>query len=336
VLNGLSVDQILDLPLASLPLAFFDVETTGASPQYGDRIIELGLARVQGGEIVEEWQQLLDPSRFLPRGITYLTGISADMLVDQPTFPRVLPEFMSRIREHVIVGHNVQFDLGFLGGEFERMGLGMDQLGESPIVLDTVRIARKLFGRGGNGLQKLATRLGCPAVTAHRALADCVTTYHVLRLMLEPLGGFDIPLRQVLELQNGNVRVPTKASEQVLPADLAEALAYGKVVKIEYLDTRNAKTVREIRPVNLRRSPSGGTLIAHCLMRDAQRTFKLERIISVEMVETEEPPIVKVLEEVRIEAPLDPLTTAKLGHDRPAMKRVGRIDSILSYNLNYE
>ena len=72
--------------LSDLPLAFVDVETTGASADFGHRIIEVGIVRVERGLKVAEYQQLIDPLRRVSAGVTALTGITQEMVTGQPCF----------------------------------------------------------------------------------------------------------------------------------------------------------------------------------------------------------------------------------------------------------
>src|SRR5215210_5584159 len=162
--------------LRDTPLAFVDVETTGASADFGHRVIEIGVCRLEGGRCVAEYEQLIDPERRISPGVTAITGITQAMVAGQPKFTEQLPRLLPLLQGAVVLGHNVRFDLGFLRKEFRRCGQEITEaLGEVP-VLDTVRIARRRFGRGGNGLQQLAPRLGYQPGVAHRALADALTT----------------------------------------------------------------------------------------------------------------------------------------------------------------
>lgn len=157
-------------PLVDLPIAVIDVETTGASADFGHRVIELGIVRIERGQKVAEYQQLLDPDRRIGPGITALTGISHAMVEGQPRFADQLPRITQLLQGAAILGHNVRFDLSFINKEFRRCGTTMpDALGAGVPVLDTVRIARRRFGRGGNGLGSLARRLGIQPTVAHRA-----------------------------------------------------------------------------------------------------------------------------------------------------------------------
>lgn len=276
--------------LRDTPLAFVDVETTGASVAYGHRIIELGIARVEGGVITRTYSQLIDPLMRVGPGITALTGISQQMVEGQPTFAAQLPAAMELLRGAVVIGHNVRFDLSFLNREFRRARVDLSaELGPTQ-VFDTVRIARRMYGRGGNGLQRLALRLGVTPTAAHRALADAVTTVGVFDRMLAPCGGWALPIVDVMQRQGGAMGLlPANSSESLLPLELEEALDHKLPVIMEYLDAEDRRTERVIRPVRLRKMNQELMLVAHCELRQAQRTFKVERIVQMKRIEDAAP-----------------------------------------------
>jgi DNA polymerase III epsilon subunit family exonuclease len=272
-------------PLSEIPLAFVDVETTGASAEWGDRVIEVGMVRVEGGRRVAEYQQLIDPQRRIGPGIVALTGISSEMVAGQPRFEEQLPKLLELLSGAIVLGHNVRFDLSFLSGEFRRCGRNIsDDLGPVP-VMDTVRIARRRFGRGGNGLQNLSRRLGIEPVTAHRALADAQTTALVFDKLMEPVGGLGMSLVDAITQQGGPMHIdPATPRENALPLELQEALEQKTAVMMEYLDAGNRRTQRIVRPLEIRRFKGEVTLIAHCHLRDDRRNFKLERIVQLTRV----------------------------------------------------
>ena len=273
-------------PLRNIPLAIVDVETTGASSDFGHRVIEIGIARVEGGRVVAEYERLVDPERRISAGVTALTGISQVMVEGQPRFCEQISSICELMRGAVVIGHNVRFDLSFLRKEFRRARLDIVQaLGDVP-VLDTVRIARKRYGRGGNGLQTLCRKLGIFPDVAHRALADVRTTYGVLDRMLEPLGGWGIALADALVAQGGHMGLlPKNPRESLLPIELEEALETRRPVMMEYLDGNEARTMRVVEPRTIRRVNGELMLIAYCQMRGANRTFKLERIVRLVRME---------------------------------------------------
>ena len=277
--------------LSTVPHAFLDVETTGASADFGHRVIELGIVRYEGGQKVAEYQQLIDPRRPISAGITALTGISPTMVRGMPTFAEQLPSAMQLLDGAAILGHNVRFDLSFLRKEFRTGGKEITEaLGEVP-VLDTVRIARRRFGRGGNGLQNLASRMGFTPPAAHRALADAQTTAWVYEVLMHPIGGWNTSLLDAVRAQGGPMSLlPANPRESLLPLELEEAIEQKMPVRMEYLDARQARTFRVIQPLTIRRSSGELLLVAHCHLRNEQRTFKIERVVKFWRLESEPTP----------------------------------------------
>ena len=274
-------------PLCDLPIAVLDVETTGASADFGHRVIELGIVRVEGGKVVSEYQQLIDPERRISPGVTALTGISQDMVTGQPRFADQLPAALELLRGAAVMGHNVRFDLSFLRKEFRRAGHEITGvLGADVPVLDTVRIARRRFGRGGNALQVLSRRLGIEPPVAHRALADAQTTAQVFDRLMGPVGGWRLCLCDAMREQGGPMGLlPVSPRESLLPLEIEEALDQRGAVLMEYLDARQKRTERVIEPLQVRRSGGELLLIAHCQLRNDRRTFKLDRIVQLRKVD---------------------------------------------------
>lgn len=271
--------------LADVPVAVVDVETTGSTPRFGDRVTEVGIARYEPGVGRVDIAHLVDPGKRIPPSIVRLTGITDEMVTGQPTFADRLGDIVEGLSGAIVVGHNVRFDLGFLAAEFRRAGTSLaNELG-NPHVLDTVRIARRRFGRGGNGLQKLSRRLGVVPTDAHRALADAVTTGQVLEILLEPWGGAACTVLDAVQAQGGPMPLDLEEDDtRDLPPELLDALSCRGRVRMTYLDARRKESVREVEPIEIRRQRGTATLIAHCCLRDDRRTFKLERIVRVERV----------------------------------------------------
>jgi DNA polymerase-3 subunit epsilon len=276
--------------LSSIPIVFIDVETTGASIDYGDRVTEIGIVRIEGARRVIEYQQLVDPQRPISAGVVALTGITQDMVSGQPLFADVLPRVVELMNGAVVVGHNVRFDLSFLTGEFRRCRQPINACLGSAHVMDTVRIARRRFGRGGNGLQRLAPRLGVQPTAAHRALADAITTSHVFERLLEPAGGWDLCLCDAIAQQGGPMGLlPASPRESLLPLELVEALEQRGQVLMDYVDGGDRRTQRVIEPLQVRRWRGELTLVAHCHLRNDRRTFKLDRIVHLTRIEPPAP-----------------------------------------------
>ena len=136
-------------------IAFIDVETTGTTST-ADRITEIGIVRVEDGELVEEWSTLVNPERSIPEEIQVLTGISNEMVRGAPTFAEVRREVHERLEGHLFVAHNARFDYGFIKNEFRRVEMAF-----KAEVLCTVRLSRRLYPHEvGHGLDAVIARLG--------------------------------------------------------------------------------------------------------------------------------------------------------------------------------
>ena len=167
--------------LRDVAFAVTDVETTGTRATEGDRITEIAIARVQGGQIVDVYAQLVNPQRSIPPYITQLTQISWDMVKDQPTFRDVAPQVADRLAGHVFTAHNAAFDWRFVGEELYRSH-GQRLSGPR---LCTVRMARVLLpSLARKSLDHVTRYFGIEIAARHRAEGDAVATAHALLRML--------------------------------------------------------------------------------------------------------------------------------------------------------
>ena len=169
-------------PAGSFPSDFVvvDVETTGLKPRQ-HRVIDVALIRISSGADPLVWTSLVDPGRRIPDYIRKLTGIDDAMVGSAPEFRSVGATIQEIIGDHPIVGHNVEFDLGFLNAEFARCGL--PRLVNT--ALDTLPLADELLpGARRLGLQDVVRELGLTPGRAHRALADAEMTLSVYQSLL--------------------------------------------------------------------------------------------------------------------------------------------------------
>ena len=157
------------------PYVVVDVETTGGRPPF-HRVTEIGAVRVQGGEIVDRWQSLINPERPIPQSITALTGISNAMVAGAPVFAEIADAFQDFMGEAIFVAHNVRFDHGFLAAEYARL----ERKFRYP-QLCTCQSMRSLFkGLPSYSLGNLCRHLGFPSkvITEHCAMLrrrrDCL------------------------------------------------------------------------------------------------------------------------------------------------------------------
>ena len=167
-----------------------DLETTGLDPQ-ADMIIEIGAIRIRNGAEVERYHQLVNPVRPIPPVVTDITGITDDMVADQPTVEEVLPAFISWLSDDLILGHNVNFDVNFLYDASMRIT-------GNPVTndfLDTMRLARYLYPEEKhNRLIDLVNRFGIGETQTHRALDDVEQTIACYEFMRKRISDEDISM----------------------------------------------------------------------------------------------------------------------------------------------
>ena len=177
----LADDSFRDRDVNETEFVVFDLETTGAkSPPC--RITEIGAYRVQGGEVREEFQTLVNPEMLIPPFITGLTGISDEMVADAPLFADVAHDFLSFIGDSVLVAHNSGFDMRFLNHEIGRVY--PDYRLANPC-LCTVQLSRKLLPEILNHkLITVAEHYSIDLVNHHRASADAFATAHIFVRLL--------------------------------------------------------------------------------------------------------------------------------------------------------
>ena len=176
----------LGSPLRDIVFVVVDLETTGGSPA-DCSITEIGAVKVCGGQVLGEFQTLVNPGSTIPAFIQVLTGITDTMVAGQPTIADTLPRFLEFARGAVLVAHNAPFDMGFLRAAAARTGYDWPAFG----VLDTARLARQVVLRDEAPDCKLSTlaRLFRSTTTPnHRALSDARATVDVLHGLIERVG----------------------------------------------------------------------------------------------------------------------------------------------------
>jgi len=210
----------LGRPLRDLTFTVVDLETTGGSAAAGSMITEIGAVKVRGGEVLGEFQTLVNPRTEIPAFIAVLTGISNTMVAGAPPIESALPAFLEFAAGTVLVAHNAPFDVGFLKHFAEQQGRPWPRFE----VLDTAKLARRVITRDDAPnckLSSLAKVFNSTTTPNHRALSDARATVDVLHGLLERLGGLGVHTLE--ELQTFSARVSTAQRKK---RHLAEALPH--------------------------------------------------------------------------------------------------------------
>ena len=149
------------------------------------RIIEIGAYRVRGGEVLDEFQTLVNPEANVPRFLANLTGISSEMLLDAPRFADIAHEWLNFIGDTVLVAHNANFDLPLLNREIARVYPGYRVRNAH---LCTVDLARRLVPQiESYRLDSVAAYFGIEIPRRHRAADDALATARVFLRLLNDL-----------------------------------------------------------------------------------------------------------------------------------------------------
>jgi DNA polymerase-3 subunit epsilon len=153
---------------------FLDTETTGLSPESGDRIVEIGcLEMVDRRRTGNDKHYYLNPERPSSEGAIKVHGLTDEFLADKPRFAEIADELLAYLTGAEVVIHNAAFDVGFLDAESKR--LGRPRLTEHVLrITDTLLMARNLFPGKSNSLDALCRRLDVDSShrTLHGAMLD--------------------------------------------------------------------------------------------------------------------------------------------------------------------
>ncbi|MBB4196880.1 DNA polymerase III subunit epsilon [Rhodoblastus sphagnicola] len=150
----------------------FDTETTGLSPENGDRVIEIAAVEIDDFRLTQRsFHAYINPEREIPAGAIDVHGITNDFIADKPLFAAVVDDFLAFIGDAPLVAHNAEFDFRFLNAELKR--LGRPPLDPARMV-DTLAIARSRHPGAANSLDALCKRYGIDLSrrTKHGALID--------------------------------------------------------------------------------------------------------------------------------------------------------------------
>jgi DNA polymerase-3 subunit epsilon len=241
----MSFDE-LGRPLRDLTFCVVDLETTGAAVSQGCMITEIGAVKVRGGEVLGEFQTLVNPHTAIPPFIAVLTGITNSMVASSPPISSALPAFLEFARGCVLVAHNAPFDVGFLKHFAEDLGHPWPRFE----VLDTARLARRVMTRDDAPdckLGSLAIAFGATTTPNHRALEDARATVDVLHGLFERLGSLGV--HTIEELATFTSRV---TSAQRKKRHLAEDLPHAPGVYLFRDDSDRALYIGTSRDLRTR------------------------------------------------------------------------------------
>ena len=170
--------------MGNYSIVVLDFETTGLSPNYGDRAIEIGAVLLRDNQIIDRFQSLMNPGMRISAFIESYTGITNKMLNSAPPVAEVMKKFSSFIAQIDLVAHNASFDSRFLDAELNRINIKRSQEFACSLL-----VSRRLYPDAPN--HKLETLVRYKKLTRsgdyHRALSDAEMTSHLWIKMVKDL-----------------------------------------------------------------------------------------------------------------------------------------------------
>lgn len=162
--------------------AVVDLETTGSSFKDGDRIIQIGIALIQNGQIVQSYETKVNPGKKISPTIQHITGITNQMVANAPYFEDIAGYVYPLLEGCIFVAHNILFDYRFMSDEFERAGLPPLKLK----AIDTVQLSQILLPSSPTfSLGELAETMGIRLDNPHDALHDATATAELFLILKE-------------------------------------------------------------------------------------------------------------------------------------------------------
>jgi DNA polymerase-3 subunit epsilon len=160
--------------------AIVDIETTG-SYAAGNGIIEIAVRVLDGTQVIEQFETLINPGQRIPRYIQAFTGITNEMVEDAPYFEEVAEKLFTILQGNIFVAHNVNFDYSFVKNHLQLYGYSLNTK-----KLCTVRLSRQIFpGYPSYSLGNLCHSIGIQLENRHRAGGDADATVTLFRLLLQ-------------------------------------------------------------------------------------------------------------------------------------------------------
>ncbi|GEA52111.1 DNA polymerase III subunit epsilon [Vibrio inusitatus NBRC 102082] len=209
------------MPLSANSVVVLDFETTGLSPNMGDRAIEIGAVKLLNGEVADTFQQLMNPGFRVSSFIERYTGISNNMLRTAPSCAEVMREFASFVGQSNMVAHNASFDKRFLDAEL--LPLGIEYQGQFAC---SMLIARRLYQDAPT--HKLGDLVRYKNIehdgVFHRALADSEMTAKLWMVMLQ-----ELQTRGVMEPEFAFMQKIAKTSKSALDSLIGKQARLARV-----------------------------------------------------------------------------------------------------------
>jgi DNA polymerase III epsilon subunit family exonuclease len=267
--------QLIDQPIEEVPIASLDMEMTGLDKD-SDRVIEVAVVRRNRDQSIERWSTLLDPQCTIPSASQKIHGITDAMVSNAPYFIDIAPKLNEMLEGTILIGHHIQSDIDFMQAECLRADLAIPLL---PPSIDTLQLVRNVYQLPRCNLSTVAKRFGILVHSAHRALHDAHNTLVAFQSMIgelpteEPLTAREI--QRVIDKYN-----LAGSHRKSMLSSLQTAMESGKDVIIDFVSSDPRRPISQSRRITIKEIKQPH-LIAYCHLRQARRSFRINRIRKV-------------------------------------------------------
>ncbi len=167
--------------LQSLKFCVIDLETTGGNPDT-EKIIEIGMVKIENRKISEERSFLINPQKEIPEFVQKLTGIKKNDVEHAPRIEEVIDEIIAFIADSILVAHNTSFDVPFLNGVLKK--LQRPSL-DNKVICTNIMTKYMIPDIMSSNLNYMSSIFRIPHSQAHRAIEDARATGYLLLKYLE-------------------------------------------------------------------------------------------------------------------------------------------------------
>lgn len=258
-----------DLPIAQAPFAFVDLEMTGLDVA-ADRVVEVCVERVVGGERLASLCTLVDPGDRAV-GAVHVHGLDSARLAGAPSFGSIAPRIVEILHGAILVAHAAKWDARFLLAECARAGvtLSLDHW------LDSLVLARRAFVFHSYSLGSLCEALGIEHSQPHRAESDARATRALFDrcvALLAPMSARDL----------WEVRVGERRARQAIVEACSAAAQAGAPVVVTYRAARRPPEALQMVLLEVRSDLDPPRVVGYQLPGRGRRQLRADRILRVD------------------------------------------------------
>lgn len=266
-----------DLPIEEAPFAFVDLEMTGLDAER-DRVVEVCIERVVGGECVGRLDSLVWPGDERAGGASEVHGLSPEVLRGSPTFADLASRIQELLDGAVPVAHAAKWDARFLRAELSRAGtdLSLDHW------IDTLALSRRSFLLPNHSLQALRGHFSLSVEGSHRAGGDVSAMRHVFARCLEVL-------KPTSPRDLWETRVSNEQARATVIAALVASMETKTAVKVVVRASGKPARQETVMVTQVLADADPPRAIGYLVPGLGRRELRCDRILRVEPLESSDP-----------------------------------------------